>query len=1310
MISKFFFILIFTLMAETITAFSFHHITVEMGLSNSTTFSVIKDEKGLMWFSTKEGIDRYDGTQFKNYVLYKPTEITKYGLRRNKFYNDDNMNIWVYNFYEVFIYNRQKDKFDKKYSVDNNNTIRDLFVDNKQGIVFLATDKGLICYDYNKNISYTYPDLSFPIITFTKYSENLLISVHNNAISFLNIKTKQIEKEILSTELINQISKLRDISGACIDKNKNIYLASLGQVSLLKPHDTQLRTNPLLNKEIDKTVITKIVADKNGAIFLGTPGKGLLQIDSLLNLQISYYTKIENTNINEVSDIFIEENNRLWISGYGISYLNSKELNFQYYKNNVHATNCLYHNEVRSFIEDKNNNLWIGTNSGISILSNDRKTWSNLSLHDINNKLSSNKITALTMDDSGNIIAGTSQGEIIEIDSHHSVTLIGTNGYGVYKTGINDLLIDDDELWYGGAGSYLGCKNLKSGIVQTFPVTNVLCIIKSKNGKIITGGHNGIHLISHKNDIKNYDASKYNIGSIFCIVEDNEHNLWLASEGQGLIKFNLANESFKKYTSADGLLSDLVYGILPDTYGYLWLSTTKGISCFNIQQEIFRNYTPDDGLPIKEFTYGSYGQAKNGEILFGSNNGFLIFNPKELLDFDLKTNLIFTDFKIFNKKAPIGTEGSPLTKSIDETKSIKLAYNQSSITFEFSSVNLVNKANYYRWKLEGLEHEWSPITKENYANYTNLKPGKYTFIVQSINTNIQSEIIKNTRQIDIEIAPPFWKTIYAYLIYFILIAGAFYIAIKFYLTKLSENQAKDRIKFFVNIVHDIRTPLSLIKAPLKIAIKKKDFSDETLEVLKKANNNVIQLTKLVDQLLDFDSKDLKKSKLKLSYVNIEQTLNRICENFIPLMEQRGIILTQNHQQTETILPVDIDKLDKILFNLLSNAVKYTKEKGHIHLETSIVHKKFLISIADDGIGIPQKEQKYIFKRYFRVKNATNSNNTGFGIGLMIAKELIELHGGEIWFESTVNKGTTFYLTFPINVIPATDKEVHVQTESPDNAPTSELTNEEELPNNRRPKIIIAEDNDELRNLMVSQMKDEFKIIAVKNGAEGLKVVNKTSVDAIVSDIMMPIMEGTEFCFEVKNDIKTSHIPFILLTALSSNEHKTEGYKIGADVYMDKPVDIDLLINCIKNLLINREKIKEKFIKNEAIATDSLNDTDRKFVDQVMKMTERNISNPNYSTEDLEREIGISHAGLYRKFKKIFNTTPLEFVQHYRLKKSVELLQSENYNVSDVAYMVGFSDPKYFSIVFKKYYGKNASDFLKEKRLPLNKEESAGSES
>ena len=1287
-------VIILILFIDNMFAYDFHHITVEMGLNNSTTFSIIKDEKGLMWFSTKEGIDRYDGSNFKNYTLYKPTEITKYGLRRNKFYKDSDNKIWVYNYYEIFLYNRLKDRFEKIYSINGNNIIRDVFIDKQKAMIFLATDNGLICYDYEKKQSFTYPKINFSITSFAVYSKDLLVLAHQNSVSFLDIHTRKLKTNLLSEELEKQISKLYNISGVCVDKDKNIYLASLGQISAFKHYDLQLRTNPQLNLEINKTLITKIIIADDNNILLGTPGKGLFRIDSQLNLIKSYYIEQadnENSSTNEISDIYIDSNHRIWISGNGISYLNKEELDFQYYKNNTHSSNTLFHNEIRSIVEDEEKNLWIGTNYGISILKSNRKNWVFLNPNNNKSKILNNKILALAKTVSGHIVAGTSQGELFKIDQKYSITPI-SSGQNVGYYSINAILVDNDLLWYGQGGANLRSKNMKTGNVTSFPVSDVLCIIKSKEGQIVTGGHAGLHILSHNKNIQPFDASKYNIGSIFCVVEDDNQFLWLASEGQGLIKFDVTNKLFKKYTTVNGLNSNLIYGIVPDLYGNLWLSTTKGISCFNIDKEEFRNYTMDDGLPIKEFIYGAYGKTRNNEIVFGSNNGFIIFNPKELLDLDLKTNLIMTDFEIFNKSVGIDVKNSPLKQSIDETQHIKLAYKQNSFTLSFSSVNLVNKANYYRWKLEGLEEEWSPIGKENQASYTNIKPGKYRFIVQWSNSNSQLQIEKNTRQIDIEITPPFWKTTYAYFIYFILIALLVYWIITSYLTKQSENQARERIRFFTNILHDIRTPLSLIKVPLKMAIKKKDFSPETLDFLNKANNNVSQLTKLIDQLLDFDKKDLEMYKLKLSYVNAEETLDRICENFIPLMEQRGILFSKSHHETETILPVDLDKFNKIVFNIISNAIKYTGEGKTIHLATEITGRKFQISIIDSGIGIPEEQQKHIFKKYFRAKNVANSNETGFGIGLAIAKELVNLHGGEIWFESVVGKGTTFYLRFPMSDDIHIEKYVEEQHEVINNDSVVEGTKERN--NSRNQKILIAEDNESLRNIMVSGLKSEFKVYAVQNGIEGLNVLSKTSIDVVVSDLMMPIMDGTEFCYEVKNNIRTSHIPFILLTALNSNENKTEGYRIGTDVYLEKPVDLDLLINCIKSLLRNRSIIKERFLNNDEISTNDLNELDRKFVDQIMKIFETQFSNPDYSIENLEREIGISHTGLYRKFKGLFDETPMEFLQHYRLKKSIEFLQSGNYYVNEVAYLVGFSDPKYFSIVFKKYYGKNASDFLK----------------
>lgn len=1283
-----------------VEAHNLHNITVEMGLSNSTTFSVIKDQRGLMWFSTKEGIDRYDGNYFKNYALYPSEEITQYGLRRNRFHIDNDSKIWVYNYSDIFAYNQSKDCFDKIYSVGNGNTIRDVFVRDNRHTIYIAVDEGLLMYNPLSGDVRRLADVAVPIVSIARYSDNTLILVSRSRIFFFDTRNDTLDNIMLTEDISREISMLKDVSSVCVDRNKNIFLASLGQISAFNVTDLHLRTNAELNRAIGLTVISKIITDKEGFIFFGTPGQGLFKIDSNLQLLSPFYKSSSSSseiNTNEVSDIFIDDENRLWLSGYGISYLNDKELNFLYYCNDRNDRNTLHHNGVRSFIEDDKGNLWVGTNYGISILSKDRQRWRYINPHSYGHLAANNKIFALAKDDRGNIIAGTAQDGLFCIAPDLSFAPMDVKNEYTYRTSINALFVDGEYVWSGGAGSNLEKRHIKTGTKEQFPIVDVLRIIKGDNGEIICGGHNGLHFISTDGQIRGFNAGKYNIGSIFCVTEDSEGVLWLASEGQGLIRFDHSNERFTKFTVVDGLSSNLVYGIEEDLYGNLWLSTTKGLSCFNIKNETFKNYTLDDGLPIKEFAYGAYGKTKNNEIIFGGNTGFIIFNPKELLDFNLKTNLIITDFKIFNKSVEIDAPDSPLDSSIDEARYIKLNHDQNSITFEFSSINLVNKANYYRRKLEGLDQEWSPITKVNYVNYTNLRPGSYKFIIQWANTNSQAEIVKNSREIDIEIVPPFWKTIWAYVFYTLLAIGLIYAVVKFYLIKISEKQAKDKIRFFVNIVHDIRTPLSLIKSPLRIAIKKRDFSDETLDILKKANNNASRLTKLADQLLDFERKNLKKSDLKLSYIDVNQTLSNICEDFIPLMEQRGIVFTQNYQSIEEPVALDVEKFDKIIFNLLSNAIKYTHKAGQIAITTSVVNKKIQISIADNGIGIPKEQQKQLFKRYFRADNIVNSNATGFGIGLMITKELVTLHGGHIWCDSVLNKGTTFFITFPtVPIVHSIGGYGNAGKYDEQKILVSD-TDSDPVKGTRKPKILVVEDNDHLREFMVLHLQDDYKVITAVNGEEALNIIHKTSVDVVISDVMMPVMDGSELCFEIKNNAKTNHIPVILLTALSSSEHKAEGYKIGADIYMSKPVDIGVLINCINNLLDNRKKIKEKFINERYGPQSELNEVDKKFMAQVQAIVAQNLSNSGYSVEDMEREMGISHAQIYRKFKSLFGETPLEFIQHYRLNKSVELLQSGNYYVNEIAYMVGFSDPKYFSVVFKRYFGKNASDFLKDKK-------------
>ena len=1269
----------------------FHNLSVEDGLSNSTTFSIAQDQKGLMWFSTKEGIDRYDGSGYKHYNLYSADKLTRYGLRRNKFTVDAKQQIWVNNFSDVFVYQTKEDTFKFMYEVADKNTIRDLYVDDKRNNLYIATDKGLIKYNYRTKRSKTYKNIQGSILAIDLYSDQYLLLASKNSVQFLDLKADVLADQLLDPDLIEAISKL-SLSAIGIDADQKIFIGSTGKISSFRIGDRSIKTNEALNQSISKVEITKILPDQQGSIYFATEGKGAYKISRELQLQQSYLTDNNNATSlpeNEALDIFIDKENKVWFAGHEISYLNTKKLRFNLYSHQINNPNSLVHNSIRSVVEDIAGNLWIGTNYGISILNANRKNWTYLNTPITSDKGASNKITALIKGINNEVIAGTYQNGIYSI-TNGTIKHISKEKEITFRNNVNTLLLNGEELWSGGAGVFLKKQHLKSGEIETYPLSNILSLAKNSNNQLIAGGHNGLHIISSSGAIATFNATAHKIGSIFCVMPIKDE-IWLGSEGQGLIKYY--NGKFKKFSTKDGLPSNLIYGILADDLGNLWLSTTKGLSCFNLEKQTFRNYGIADGLGLKEFAYGAYAKLATGELAFGGNHGMVVFNPKDIISTNFRTRLIFTDFKIFNRSADINAKTSPLQEAIDETKKIELRYNQNAITFEFSSVNYTNEANLYRWKLEGLDKEWSPMTSEHAANYTNLKPGNYKFRVQWANSGIGSQFEQNERGIDINISAPFWATNWAYIIYFILAISLIYSGIKFYHVQLSELHAKDKIRFFINIVHDIRTPLSLIKSPLTIALKKNDFSSETQEILKTASHNASRLNGLIDQLLEFEKPDFKKIKMNISSIAVEKTLDKICNDFIPLLEQRGIILTRNHKHNSSVLRVDKDKFDKIIFNILSNAVKYTPKGGQIDMSTNVFNKFYHISIKDSGMGIPKEQQKLIFKRHFRAKNVINSNEVGFGIGLMVTRELIKLHHGDIWFDSHLNHGTTFHIKFPI---PDVQYVVEEPLDPPIAQVNTEIYQEEQVKSQgqRKPRLLIAEDNDDLRNLMIKNLAIYYQIYHVANGQQGLSVAAKFIPDVIVSDVMMPTMDGTEFCYEIKNNLKTSHIPFILLTALGGNENKIEGYKIGADTYLEKPFDIDLLRSCIDNLLESRRRLKERFANNEMPINDDLSLLDKKFIGQAAKITEDNIGNPDFSIEDLEREIGMSHASLYRKFKGLLGKTPLEFIQQFRLKKAMELLTSGNHNVNEVAYMVGFSDPKYFSTVFKKHYGRNASEYLK----------------
>lgn len=1279
---KFIFALFFT--ALTLCGFTqdFQNLSVDDGLSNHMVYSVQQYNKGMMWFSTKLGIDRFDGSSFKHYNLYPSDKLMQVGHRQSHLQTDNFGRLWVSNNFDIFLYNKDQDAFDVLYS-DENSIIRDIFIADANTL-FVATNKGLIRYRIDSKKTTHYSALTNVITNIAPYDHRLILLIEKNKIWAFDYKQGKILRNILRPEFSEALNG-KSITALSVDSAQNIYAGVSGKIIAFNLTDNKFITSPELNKRFNNCEVKKIIPHQN-LLYVGTEGAGFYKINSKLEVLKSYTSdrnKPSSLRGNSIYDIFIDNDHRVWAAGEGVNYYDPNKLRFKVFQHQTNNPNSLIHNYVRAVTEDTNGNLWVGTKYGISIFNRQQQTWKHINQETSNNVLAPGDILSLAKDHNQNIIAGTYKSGIYYIDKNYNVKKSARN----QSSSIYSLLAGGDHLWLGSSREALRVDSDNQS--RSFPIPYVLSITKNRNGDIITGGHNGLNIINRAGQISKYDPMKYKIGSIFCVKVDKKGRVWCASEGQGLIRFLEKEKSFKKYTMRDGLPSDIVYGILEDKRGNLWLSTTNGLSRFNPEREEFTNYTIGDGLTIKEFNYGAAAETANGELIFGGINGFVIFKPEDIENVNVKTHLVFTDFKIFNVSGKVGGDGSPLMRVIDQTDTISLKHDENSLTFNFTSINYTNIAKtLYTWKLEGLDKTWSPPGKGHTAVYTNLKPGKYTFRVKS--TNNPSVFSNAERTIFIQISPPFWETYLAYFVYLILILTIIHFIVRYYHIRISEDHAKDKINFFTNIAHDIRTPLSLIRSPLSLALKRNDVSAETRKSLKTADQNAERLSLLINQLLEFEKADQKKNELRLIPINIDQTINELCTNFSPYLDERGITLITDFKKNNITAYLDRDKFEKIIFNLLSNAIKYTPRGGQVKIITDILANKYLIQISDTGVGIPKDQQKHIFKRYFRAQNALNSNETGSGIGLMLTKKLIELHKGSISFESTVDKGSTFRVLLLLTHNPAIKPEAEHSKQDP-TYPEPSKRRAIQI-NGKKPALLIAEDHRDLRDHLVENLSDFYTIYQAENGKEALKLTKSIFPDIIISDVMMPEMNGNEFCYQIKNNIDTSHIPFILLTSLTATYNKIDGIKTGADIYLEKPFDLELLKSYIDNLLQNQKRLKEKFLKSEMSANDDLSTLDKEFVSNGIRIIEENLSNSDFSVEDFEKAMGMSHAALYRKFKTLIGKTPLEFINQYRLKKAAELLKQGCYNVNEVAYMVGFSDPKYFSTSFKKLFGNNASNF------------------
>ena len=707
---------------------------------------------------------------------------------------------------------------------------------------------------------------------------------------------------------------------------------------------------------------------------------------------------------------------------------------------------------------------------------------------------------------------------------------------------------------------------------------------------------------------------------------------------------------------------------------------------------------------------------KNNHFVFGSSEGAVEFHKDMKLPRDYSSKIIFSDFKLFYQTIYPGDKHSPLKESINDIKTLELGYNQNIFSLQVSSINYDYPSNIlYSWKLDGFYEEWSKPGAENTIRYTNLAPGEYTLRVRAI-SNEDKRVVIEERSIDIIIDQPFWLTFWAMLFYAGILFLIASVLLRIIILRKQRKVSDEKIHFFINTAHDIRTPLTLIKAPLEELREKEELSKEGVSNMNTALRNVNALLRLTTNLINFERADVYSSELYISEHELNTFMNEIYGAFQQYANIKHINFTYESNFRYVNVWFDKEKMESILKNVISNALKYTPENGSVQIFVSEAEDSWSVEVSDTGIGIPANEQKKLFKLHFRGSNTINSKVTGSGIGLMLVWKLVRLHKGKINLSSIENQGSIIKITFPKDskryrkAHLATPNKQRPETKSSNNiplpAPEIYENPQKKEKKEKSQRILIVEDNDELRNYLSQTLSEDYLIQVCSNGKEALTVIPEYKPDLVISDIMMPEMRGDELCQAIKSNIETSHIPVILLTALNNEKDILSGLRIGADEYVLKPFNIGILKATISNLLANRALLRNKYASldsedeendDEEEYINYSQDIDWQFIADVRKNIKDNIDNSALTVDVLASLMGMSRTSFYNKLKALTDQSPGDYIRLIRLKHAIKLLKENVHNITEISEMTGFNDVKYFREVFKKHYNVSPSQYFKEKK-------------
>jgi len=1293
-----------------------YYLNVEDGLSSRYTHGVEQDSKGLIWFATREGIDRYDGNEFRTYKLHSTViSPTNLGFTISILCDTSDV-VWAYTTSgKIFRYNQNTDNFEimldlqREIEIYNNDLyVHKLFFDHSNTL-WIGTNAGTYYAKFSgSELKWLYLYNDFIGHSFVESDSDFIWVGTEAGVRSLSLEDST-RKKIEAKDIIYNITKDINISTIFYDShNKKLWIGSSDNGVSVFDFNTK--------KFIDLSISTpdvpvrSIVKDNYNNIIIGFDGAGIRVIDAITLQMKDVWIKDEDNpggiSDNSVHDIYCDAEDRIWISTWfaGITIIDFKKPKLDLIKH-MFNINSILASQINSILKDSDGDIWFGTHSGISLLNISSRRWSYLRDLEKSKEIYGYKIMTISEDDRKRIwIGGYGNGlHCYDKKSREIIDYTGEAG-SIYI--YNTYYDNNGNIWVGGIEGLLTKINMNTNRVSKYNIKNVTVIINKNHDQLWVGTSAGLYIVDIKSGkVIPYsefapDLNEVSNNYINCLYQDNAGRLWIGTNGGGVNLYDSGKNHIDVFSTEDGISSNFINGIFSDDNGTIWISTDKGIGCFDPDKKSSINIGFIDNLTNFPSYRTSYAKLDSGKFIVGGLIGAVIFSPELIKPYTSKSKLFFNEFRLSYQRVLPGAADSILRHPIDMVSKIRLKYDQNSFSFNFSSINFERTGQLsYKWKLDGFDSEWTPFTSNKTANYTNIPTGDYTFTLRCYSQNFL--VFDDERQIAISVSPPYWKTDLAFFIYFILFAGFIWMIDGLLHSRLQKKHASDKIKFFVNTAHELRTPVTLIKAPLKDLESDKGITSEGLYYLRIAQSNAEKLSQIVSQVLDFDKADSNKSQLILSSKNLTSYFNEKIDTFQLLAEDQGIRFKYNIPDSEIYALIDEDKMNKIVNNLFSNAIKYTPHNGSVELNVRGSEKEWTLEVSDTGIGIPRKERKHLFKMYYRADNAINSKKSGSGLGLMLVQNLVRLHGGKIRYTSKEDFGTTFILSFPMkavsqrnNISPmlsVVNKDTGIQNHNASNS-----INELQVPGipKSQIKILIVEDDEELRNYLVHTLGKQYHTYSSGDGQLALEMVQNKNFDFVISDVMLPGLRGDELCKRIKSNIESSHIPVILLTALSDKQNTITGLEAGADCYIPKPFDIDIVNSQISNILKNRQIISESLQKGVSPNSDKvdINNLDKVLMQEILNIVERELANPEFSITNLCRETALSRTLLYNKIKVHTGLSPNEFIRIVRMNKAMDLLKSGKYTIIEIAGSLGFNDSKYFSTAFKKFFGKSPKHY------------------